>query len=102
MHKSTRPFSAIAFDHAHEQNNAVVKDDGGAIDLTQNPRALLRWMVAGPELARTIDGFKTACLDNYTGRDNGRHHEHTVAVQVTFASEVQARVWIPETSQIQP
>ena len=29
----------------------------GAIGLTQNPRALLRWMVAGPEIARVIDGF---------------------------------------------
>ena len=96
MHKSTRPFSAIAIDHAHEQNNAVVKGDGGAIGLTQNPRALLRWMVAGPEIARTIDGFETACLGNHTGRDNGRHHEHTTAVQVTFASEVQALVEVIE------
>ena len=83
MHKSTRPFSAIAIDHAHEQNNAVVKGDGGAIGLTQNLRALLRWMVAGPEIARTIDGFETACLDNHTGRDNGRHHEHTMAIGPT-------------------
>ena len=96
VHKSTRPFSAIAIDHAHEQTNAVVKGDGGAIGLTQNPRALLRWMVAGPEIARTIDGFETACLDNHTGRDNGRHHEHTMAVQVTFASEVQALVEVIE------
>ena len=96
MHKSTHPFSAIAIDHAHEQTNAVVKGDGGAIGLMQNPRALLRWMVAGPEIARTIDGFETACLDNNTGRDNGRHHEHTMAVQVTFASEVQALVEVIE------
>ena len=41
VHKSTRPFSAIAIDHAHEQNNAVVKGDSGAIGLTQIPRALL-------------------------------------------------------------
>ena len=96
VHKSTRSFSAIAIDHAHEQNNVVVKGDGGAIGLTQNPRAVLRWMVAGPEIARTIDGFETACLDNHTGRDNGRHHEHTMAVKVTFASEVQALVEVIE------
>ena len=96
VHKSTGPFSAIAIDHAHEQNNAVVKVDGGAIGLTQIPRAVLRWMVAGPEIARTIDGFETACLDNHTGRDNGRHHEHTMAVQVTFASEAQASVEVIE------
>ena len=53
-------------------------------------------MVAGPEIARTIDGFETACLDNHTGRDNGRHHEHTMAEQVTFASEVQALVEVIE------
>ena len=35
---STRPFSAIAIDHAHEQNNALVKGHGGAIGLMQNPR----------------------------------------------------------------
>ena len=34
VHKSTRPFSAIAIDHAHEQNNAIVKGDGGAIGKT--------------------------------------------------------------------
>ena len=96
VHKSTRLFSAITIDHAHEQNNAVVKGDGGAIGLTQNPRALLRWMVAGPEIARTIDGFETACLDNHTGRDNCRHHEHAMAVQVTFASEVQALMEVIE------
>ena len=96
VHKSTRPFSAIAIENAHEQNNAVVKGDGGAIGLTQNPRALLRWMVAGSEIAWTIDGFETACLDNHTGRDNGRHHEHTMAVQVTFASEVLALVEVIE------
>ena len=96
MHKSPRPFTAIAIDHAHEQTNAVVKGDGGAIGLTQNPRALLRWIVAEPEIARTIDGFETECMDNHTGSDNGRHHEHTMAVQVTFASEVQALVEVIE------
>ena len=31
MHKSCKEFSSIAIDQAHEQNNAVIKDDGGAI-----------------------------------------------------------------------
>ena len=31
VHKSTRAFSAIAIDHAHEQNNAVIKGDGAAV-----------------------------------------------------------------------
>lgn len=44
-------FSALAIDHAHEQNNASVKGDGGAVGLTENPSALRRWMVSGPEMA---------------------------------------------------
>ncbi|KAK4301557.1 hypothetical protein Pmani_026335 [Petrolisthes manimaculis] len=50
VHKSTRPFSAIAIDHSHKQNNVLVKGDGGAIGMMQNPRALLLWMVTGPEI----------------------------------------------------
>ena len=31
--KTRRPFSCIALDQAHEQNNAMIKGDGGAIGL---------------------------------------------------------------------
>ena len=36
-------FSGIAIDQAHEQNNASVKGDGGAVGLTENLAALRRW-----------------------------------------------------------
>lgn len=39
VHKSQRPFSALPIDHAHEQNNAWVEDDDGAIRLTEDPVA---------------------------------------------------------------
>ena len=39
VHKSLRAFSSIALDHAHEQANASVKGDGGAVGLTENPNA---------------------------------------------------------------
>ena len=55
--KTRRAFSSIAIDQAHEQNNAAVKGDGGAVRLIQNPEALRRWAVAGPELARLIAEF---------------------------------------------
>ena len=32
-------FSAIGLDHGHEQNNGVVKGDGGAIGLLTDPAA---------------------------------------------------------------
>ena len=34
--KSERKFSLIAIDHGHEQNNAIVKEEGGLIGLTQD------------------------------------------------------------------
>ena len=42
VRKINRVFSAIAIDHAHEQNNAHIKGDGGAVGLTDNPSALRR------------------------------------------------------------
>ena len=36
LKKTTRHFSAIHIDQAHEQNNAMVKGDGGAVGLTEN------------------------------------------------------------------
>ena len=59
VRKTKRAFSAIAIDQAHEQNNASVKGDGGAVGLTENPAALRRWMVSGPEVARAINEFQT-------------------------------------------
>ncbi len=46
--KTQRAFSGIALDHAHEQANALVKGEGGAVGLTGNPNALRRWMLGGP------------------------------------------------------
>ena len=49
---SSRTFSAMANDQAHDQANAVIKGEGGAIGVTEDPSALRRWMVAGPEVSR--------------------------------------------------
>ena len=45
VNKTGRAFSNIAIDQAHEQNNACVKGDGGAVGLTWNPTALRRYGV---------------------------------------------------------
>ena len=36
VNKTTHGFSGIAIDHTHEQHNAIVNGDGGAIELTEN------------------------------------------------------------------
>ena len=60
IHKSHSKCSCIAIDHAHEQNNKLVKGDGGAIGLTENTKQLQRWMISGPEMARSINEFESA------------------------------------------
>ena len=45
VQKTQRVFSSIPIDQAHEQNNACIKGDGGAVGLTDNPSALCCWMV---------------------------------------------------------
>ena len=57
VQKTKPPFSSIAIDQAHEQNNKVVKGDGGAVGLLQNPKALLRWMVGGGGGGGTCEGY---------------------------------------------
>ena len=59
VHKSTNAFSAIALDHAHEQENASIKGEGGAVGLTENPSALQRWMIGGPETARMVTEYES-------------------------------------------
>ena len=51
---------SIVIGQGHEQNNAAVKDDGGAVGLSESPDALKRWMVLGPEMARVIGEFEAS------------------------------------------
>lgn len=84
VRKSQHAFSAIALDQAHEQNNAMIKGDGGAIGLTTNPAALNRWIILGPKIARLIDEFQTS---NEKNTDLLRH-ELKRSKQLTFARDV--------------
>lgn len=90
VRKTGRPFSAIAIDQAHEQNNALVKGDGGAIGLTENPSALHRWMVSGPEMARLINEFQISDQGKSQKSRNLNHHEDTKQKQVHFHKDTRA------------
>jgi hypothetical protein len=89
VYKSKAPFSSIAIDQAHEQNNALVKGDGGAVGLTENAAALRRWMVAGPEVATLIEDFENLLFSS-TMSDDKVHHDQTASVQKTFVKEVKS------------
>ena len=42
VQKTSNVFSAIAIDQCHEQMNKLVKGEGGAVGLTEDPQALER------------------------------------------------------------
>lgn len=84
--KTQKLFSTMSVDQAHEQNNALVKGDGGAIGLLDNESALLRWMITGPELARLLNEFQSSTEEH---EDNDiRHHSQTSSIQQRFAEDV--------------
>ena len=91
IRKTQRRFSAISIDQAHEQNNALVKDEGGAIGLTENPAAFLRWMVAGPEIVRVITEFENHERRSQVQSEK-QHHEQTKEMQTSFKKDVSALV----------
>ena len=90
--KSQRKFSLIAIDHGHEQNNGVMKDEGGIIGLTQDADALLRWAVAGPELIRVISEFEASIVGKRESASQRNHHEQTDATQRLFAKQLNSLV----------
>ena len=91
IRNSQRRFSAISIDQANEQNNALVKDEGGAISLTENPAAFLRWMIAGPEIASVITEFEKH-ITRSQSKNEKQHHEQTREIQTTFKKDVTALV----------
>jgi len=88
VHKSNREFSALAIDQAHEQANAVIKGDGGAICVTEDPSALRRWMIADPEVSHLVAKYESAS-EAKDADENTRHHEQAEHTQNAFFDKVQ-------------
>lgn len=87
VHKTKHDFSALALDQAHEQANAVIKADDGAIGLTENPSALRRWMVYGPEVSHLVSLYEMEA-ETKEASDHFLHHEQTPHAQKTFLERV--------------
>ena len=85
--KTLHNFSAMAEDQSHEQNNAKVKGNGGAVGLTENEQALRRWMVSGPEVCRVIEEFQ-AVVNSPKNLISEAHHEEMPGRQKKFHSNV--------------
>ena len=88
--KTENAFSAMPLDQGHEQNNEMVKGDGGAIGLTENPQALRRWMTGGPQIARLVHEFEESI--NTATAEQFKHHEQVPSFQAKFKTHVQSMV----------
>ena len=84
IQKTGNDFSGMAFDHGHEQNNAVIKGDGGVVGLTEDEDALRRWGIAMPEVIDLLDQYKTES----TKVTASNHPERTMNDQVEFVKKV--------------
>ena len=84
--KSSHKFSALAHDQIHEQQNALVKGDGGIVGITENEGALRRWLVAGPEIARILSEFEDQVQKQR--KTDVRHHKQLPSIQKAFASDL--------------
>ena len=85
--KEKRKFSRSFDDHAHEQNNKIVKGTGGAIGIFDSPIALAKWMIAGHEIARMLKNFEDSFNDEIKGiksNNETKHHENTTSFKKMF------------------
>ena len=58
VQKTLCPFSSVALDQAHQQNNAIIKDDGTIGLLSpDSDTAFRRWEVAGPEVCMLLSEY---------------------------------------------
>ena len=74
----------MAIDQTHEQAIAVIKGEGGAIGVTEDPSALRRWIVAGPEVSRLATVYEIESEAKDANYENIRHHEQTARAQRQF------------------
>jgi len=80
----------MPIDQCHEQNNKIVKRIGRAVDLTENPLAFRKWMIAGLEQARLLREFECKSMPESSGHGNQFHHEEGVWTQIHSRSKHKA------------
>lgn len=84
VNKTGNAHSALGIDHAHEQNNADIKGNGGAVGLTEDPSALRRWTIGGPEVHRLLEEFVPHL------QKSDLHHEQTKHFQKKYINDCSA------------
>ena len=72
VNKTNPAFFLLHIDHAHEQNNKIVKGDRGAIGLTETSTHLLRWNkprnIKNNHRFRVVSGIGQECSETRRAR----------------------------------
>ena len=92
--KTKYEFSSMAHDQIHEQQNAIVKGDGGVIGITEKEDALQRWMVEGPEICLILGEYQSKHSPRCVDYD--RHHEQIPSTQKLFALNMKSVIEVIE------
>ncbi|KAK0044996.1 Pinin [Biomphalaria pfeifferi] len=77
----------MALDQAHERNNAIIKGEGGAVGLTENPLALRRWMIGGSEVSKVLQDLELS-FEIKRSKESDQHHEQDKGFQENFKAAV--------------
>lgn len=72
VHKSSKPFCALASDEALEHQNRAMKVAGGLVGISQHPNALTRFFLAAPELQRITE--ETLQMTGMSSVGESKHH----------------------------
>ena len=64
----------MADDQIHEQLNAMVKGEGGAVRITENDATLRRLMVSAAVIGRMVTDYEAKTTGN---QDINAHHKRT-------------------------
>ena len=84
VQKTSRYFSRISDDQAHEQNNKIVKGNGGAIGIFDSPVSLTKWMISGPDIALMISIFEEDAIHSKPESPEYKHHENMESFENRF------------------
>ena len=61
---------------------------GGTIGLTEDPTALLRWMIAGPQISRLVARYEEVARSK-DATISRKYHEQGGGAQITFFNRVE-------------
>ena len=70
----------MGIDQAHEQNDKILKTDGGVIGILDNPTALLKWAIIGPVISEILK-------EEEDGNLHELHHADTASFEKDFRKD---------------